>query len=261
MNEVYKEWLSHRGGYKTLRNWYPHLAEVIVERHPKHSEGSSGFIAKTCVGFPGFGKSMYCYKLGAKIFFIYDGCSRDEDEEECYKQSLDAIIYRPDDLFQKVKEQRKKHEPAILWVIDDGSVHMGRALFDQDRKTYRRLQGTIPTLREDCTGLLISTPKASLLAKPYREFLDDKIEIKLLGEFKSNRRVACHYHRRYFPDERNFRMQLPYREKFSNLCPLPFYQWYLDKKRKALDDYQAMCDRLGNVYTDTPEDDNEDSNE
>lgn len=253
MTETYAEWMKYRPDYKTLNKWYPHLPQVIVERHPRKSDEPSGFIPRVVTGAPGYGKSMYAYKIGAKVFWIFDGCDRVEQEEECYKQSLDALIYRPEQLFEKVKAQRKKSEPALLWIIDDGSVHMGRQLFDQDRKTYRRLQGTIPTVREDTTGLLITTPKSNLLAKPFREFIDEKVEIKLISEFKENRRMAKHYFRNYFPDDRNFRIQLPYQERFSNLCPQPFYNWYLEKKRKALNEYQELCDKLGSL----PVDDNE----
>jgi len=247
MNNIFEEWLKDRSTYKKLKDWNPGLPPLIVERHPRKKDEPSGFIPRVICGHPGYGKSMYAYKAGAKVFFIYDGCSRVEDEEECYKQALDAIIYRPSDLFDKVKKQRKKAEPALLWIIDDGSVHMGRALFDQDRKTYRRLQGTIPTVREDVTGFLITTPKTNLLAKPFREFIDEKVEIRLASAFKENRRFAVHYFRRYFPDDRNFRIQAPFRDKFSSLCPQPFYDWYLLKKRKALNEYQALCDKLSVV--------------
>jgi hypothetical protein len=253
MTETYAEWLHDRPYYKTLKKWNPGLAPIIVERHPRKPDDPSGFIPRVILGKPGYGKSMYAYKIGAKIFWIFDGCDRIEQEEECYKQSLDALIYRPEQLFEKVKYQRNKSEPALLWIIDDGSVHFGRQLFDQDRKTYRRVQGTIPTVREDTTGLLITTPKSNLLAKPFREFIDEKVEIKLMSEFKENRRVANHYFKNYFPDERNFRIQLPFRDLFSNLCPQPFYSWYLEKKRKALNEYQALCDKLGSL----PVDDNE----
>ena len=259
MNSIYKEWLSDRPGYKSLRKWNPHLPEIIIERHPKEKDDSAGFVSRVITGAPGTGKSMYAYMIGAKTFWLFDGCSRDEDIEDCYRQSLNSIIYRPDELFKRVKEQRKKTEPMLLLIVDDCSVHMGRALFDQDRKTYRRLQGTIPTLREDTTGLLITTPKTVLLAKPWREFIDYKCEIRSVSTYKENRRIATHYYKRYFPDDIKFRVQAPFRERFSSLCPLPFYQWYLDKKRKALNEYQAMCDRLGVMLEDEseePEDDN-----
>jgi len=261
MNDVYEEWIKDRPSYKTLRNWEPGLAPLIVERHPRTPDDPSGFISRVVCGKPGYGKSMYAYKIGAKIFYIFDGCSRDEDEEECYKQALDCIVYRPDDLFTRIKVQRKKASPMLLLIIDDGSVHMGRALFDQDRKTYRRLQGTVPTLREDVTGRIITTPKTNLLAKSFREFIDDKCEIKLASAFKENRRFANHYFRRFFPDDHNYRMQLPFRDKFSNLCPQPFYGWYLEKKRKALNEYQLMCDKLGALPVDNSEDDEEDTGE
>jgi hypothetical protein len=261
MNSVYKEWLSDRPYYKTLRKWNPHLPEIIIERHPKKTDDPAGFVSRVVTGPPGAGKSMYAYLIGAKTFWLYDGCSRDEDTEACFKQSLDCIIYRPDDLFKMVKEQRKRAEPMLLLIVDDASVHQGRALFDQDRKTYRRLQGTIPTLREDCTGLLLTTPKTILLCKPWREFIDYKCEVRSLSAYKENRRMASHYYRRYFPDDVKFRMQLPFREKFSSLCPLPFYDWYLEKKRKALNEYQALCDKLILDPVDNSEEPEEDNNE
>lgn len=237
MDNKFHEWLNERPNYKTLAKWNPALLKPVIERHPTTENKTSGFIHRTIVGDPGYGKSMFCYKFQARLYWEFNGCNKTEQEEECYKFSLDNMIYSPEELFNKVIIQREIGEPAWIWTLDDASVHMGRQLFDQDRPTYRKLQSIVPTLREDVTCLFITTPMVQLLAKPLREFLRRKIEMHIEENITKPARLAKHYEKRYFPDDVRFRMYNPYNDKCSILVPEPFYSWYLEKKRKALREY------------------------
>ncbi len=238
MNELFETWLKERPGYKLLKQWNPSLVPLIIERHPTADNLVSGFIQRIITGDPGYGKSTFCYKLMARLYWSINGCTRTDDEEDCYTFALENLIYSPNELFQRVMRQRNLSEPAWIWTLDDASVHMGRQLFDQDRATYRKLQGIVPTLREDVTCLLITTPTTALLAKPFREFFKRKIECTLMeGGMRHYTRLGKHYEKRFYPDDIRFRIHNPFNDRFSCLVPEPFYHWYLDKKRNALKEY------------------------
>lgn len=261
MNEIFESWLKVRPGYKLLKQWNPSLIPLIIERHPTDDNLVSGFIQRIITGDPGYGKSTFCYKIMARLCWSINGYTKVDNEEECYKFALENLIYRPDDLFSRVMQQREKSEPAWIWTLDDCSIHMGRQLFDQDRPTYRKLQGIVPTLREDVTCLLITTPTTSLLAKPFREFFRRKIECTLMeGGMRHYVRLGKHYEKRYYPDDIRFRIHNPFNDKFSCLVPEPFYHWYLDKKRKALKDYaESIVKKPAVEEIETEEDDEEDA--
>lgn len=262
MNEIFNDWLKYRPGFKTLKQWNPSLVPLIIERHPTADNLVSGFIQRIITGDPGYGKSTFCYKLMAKLDYTVQGYTKVDDEESSYKFALDNLIYRPDDLFDRVMKQREMAEPAWIWTLDDCSIHMGRQLFDQDRQTYRKLQGIVPTLREDVTCLLITTPTTSLLAKPFREFFRRKIELTLTeGGMKHFTRLGKHYEKRFYPDDIRFRIHNPFNDKFSCLVPEPFYHWYLEKKRKALKEYAlSIVKRPVIEETDDDEEDESDVN-
>lgn len=237
MNEIYVEWLKERPRYKKLRDWNSGLIQLSIDRHPTPDNKTTGHISRIVTGDPGVGKSMYSYKIMAKLHYAFNGYTKVDEEEYSYKYALDNLIYRPQQLFDKVRQQRDIDAPALCWCVDDASVHMGRQLFDQDREAYRQLQGTVPTLREDVTLLLLTTISINLLAKPWREFVRKKVNIMSLGALNDYKRIAKHYEKWYFPDDIRFRINLPFQDKFSCLVPEPFYTWYHQKKMAALNEY------------------------
>jgi hypothetical protein len=236
-NETYQLWLNERPNYKSLKDWNPRLPELILKAHPSKDNRNTGHINRIVTGTAGVGKSIYAYKIMAKTDYILNGYTKVDQEENSYKFALDNIIYRPRELFERIQKQRNIDEPALVWCLDDASVHFGRQLFDQDRNLYRQLQGAVPTLREDVTGLLLTTIIVDLLAKPLREFVRKKIHIMPLAELSSHRCIARHYEKWYFPDDIRFRIHVPFQERFSSLCPEPFYGWYHKKKMDALNEY------------------------
>jgi hypothetical protein len=237
MNEIYNEWLKYRPNYKKLREWKSGLPPLIIKAHQTKDNVNKGNIARVITGDAGVGKSCYAYKIMAKTYYDFMGYTKLDEEENAYKFALENIIYRPYELFNMVQQQLDHDEQALIWCLDDASVHMGRQLFDQDREMYRKLQGTVPTLREDVAGLLITTINTGLIAKPLREFIRRKVHIMPLAETDSYRRVAKHYEKWYFPDDVRFRIAINFQDKFSCLVPEPFFSWYHKKKMKALKDY------------------------
>ena len=239
MNEIFEEWLKYRTNYKKLKDWKTGLCQLIIDRYPTPENNmTSGFIHRTIVGDPGYGKSTYALKVIAKIHYTMNGFNKIDNEEDSYKYAIDNMIFSPQELFEKMDYQMSVNKPALVWCLDDASVHMGTQLWEDDRATYRKLRKRMPTIRDKVTGLLITTPQVSLLAKPLREFLRRKVEIKLISEFKSMRRVGRHYEKQYYPDDIRFRMRIPFQDKFSCLIPEPFYAMYRDKKKLACDLYE-----------------------
>lgn len=241
MNKIYKKWLSNRPTFKTLKDWNPALINKIIERYPREENNNlKGFLSRIIVGHPGYGKSMLCYKYMAKIDYILNGYNKNDDEEKSYKFALDNMIYHPETLFNRIEKQIKLNHPFIMWTLDDCSIHMGKQLWDIDRQSYRKLQGYLPAIRDFVTCLFINTITVNLLAKPFREFFDTKIDITLEEGFSRNPRRGKHYFKEYYPDDIRFRMYHPYDDKFSVLVPEPFYSWYQTKKNKALKEYSDL---------------------
>lgn len=243
MDETYRQWLNERPTYKKLKDWKTGLSPLVIKAHQTKTNVNKGNISRIITGDAGVGKSCYAFKVMAKIHYDFNGFTKVDEEEISYKYALDNILYRPEELFNKVKQQLDSDEQALEWCIDDGSVHMGRQLFDQDREAYRKLQGTVPTLRECVSGLFITTISVYLLAKPLREFIRKKVIIQRLAEASSYRCIAKHYDKWYYPDDVKFRMGIPFQDRFSCLVPEPFYTWYHAKKMNALKEYNESIIR------------------
>jgi len=236
MNEIYNEWLKYRTNYKHLKEWKTGLLKEVINAYQPDKEKKRGNVSKAVTGPAGSGKSTYVYKMVAKIHYEINGFTKIDEEEESYKYALDHLIFRPQELFNIVEKTLASDIQELIVFIDDASIHMGRQLFDQDRDAYRRLQGTVPTLRENFACVLLTTIEVPLLAKPWREFVKQKAIIQKT----QTREFAClakHYVKWYFPDDIRFRIGLRYQDRFSCLVPQPFYDWYHDKKMKALREY------------------------
>lgn len=243
MNEIFEQWLKERGRFKHLREWKSGLPPLIIKAHQTKDNVNKGNISRVITGDPGVGKSCYAYKIMAKTHYDFNGYTKVDEEEYSYKFALDNLIYRPYELFNRIKIQLDKDEQELVWCADDASIHMGRQLFDQDREMYRQLQGSIPTLRENVSGWLITTINTSLLAKPLREFTRRKVHVTPLQGLDNYSRIAKHYEKWYFPDDVRFRIAINFQDKFSCLVPEPFFTWYHEKKMAALKDYNESIMR------------------
>ena len=237
MDEIFKKWLSIRGGYKPLNEWNPAMIKIIIERHPTPDNLVKGFIERIIMGYPGYGKSMFAYKFMAKLCWVLNGYTKMDNEEDCYKWSLSNMIYRPEEFFSKIDKQIELDEPDWIWTLDDASIHFGKQLWDRNRAVYRRLQDKVPLIRDYVTCLFITTIKVQLLAKPLREFFDKKVNMTLTRGIQCWTRQGKHYMKEYYPDDIRFRVYHPYDDRFSCLVPEPFYSWYEDKKHNALKEY------------------------
>lgn len=236
MNNIYEEWLSYRPTYKKLREWKTGLPKEIIRAYQTKDRETRGNTSRIITGPAGSGKSTYIYKILAKTHYDFNGCTKVDEEEDSYKYALDRLIYRPQELFNTVKRTLDADEQDLYICADDASIHMGRQLFDQDRQAYRRLQGTVPTLRENFAGVFLTTIDVGLVAKPWREFIKRKVIIQQL-QAQHFACMAKHYEKWYFPDDVKFRIAILFQDRFSCLVPEPFYSWYHKKKMAALKEY------------------------
>ena len=225
---------------KALKEWESGLANLIVKRYPKEEKAATGFVERVITGDPGSGKSTYCYKVGAKVYYVLRGYYNKDHEEDAYKESLRYMLYHPSDFAELIYHNKSEREITPFVCLDDASVHFGKQLYRLDPDTYMELEGLIPTLRTAITGFLVNTPYKQLLAKFLREFCRHKVNILLSHEFGSWARLARQYEKYWLPDDTKFRMKIPFQDKFSCLVPEPYYSWYYDKKMKAEADYAQM---------------------
>jgi hypothetical protein len=261
MNEIFNQWLKERPGFKALKDWHPSLIQSIIDRHPNTVNDSYSNISRLIAGGMGYGKTTLAFKFMAKLDYTVNGYTKIDDEENSYKFALDNIIYRPNDLFDRMEKQLEIGLPTWIWTIDDGSIHMGKQLYRQDRDAYDKLEDNLPTIREYVTCLLITTPKPGNLAKPFRDFFDKKINITLEEGIKRHVRRGKHYFREYYPDDVHYRIYHPWDDRYSCLVPEPFYGMLRQKKLDALKDYHASKKRknIKEQYEDETEEEDSDA--
>jgi len=222
--------------YKKLRDWNSGFHDWVIRRHPSDNSKQNGFMGGFIFGERGQGKSTYCYKVMAKIYYTLNGYSKTDDEEDAYKQALDCMIYHPKDFLDLIMLNKIKRKITPIITLDDASMHFSTMLHQKDPKLYDALQGEIVTIRTAVTGFLINSPKRCLVAKFLREQDDFKGEAFIDdhggNQFKQtwNRKIRF-YKWKYYPDEVKYRINIPFQDKYSCYIPDIYYMWYTEKKR------------------------------
>jgi len=222
--------------YKKLRDWNSGFHDWVIKRHPTDDKKQNGFMGGFIIGERGQGKSTYCYKVMAKIYYTLNGYTKTDEEEDAYKQALDCMIYHPKDFLDLIMKNKIVRTVTPVITLDDASMHFSTMLHQKDVKLYDALQGEIVTVRTAVTGLLINSPKRCLVAKFLREQDDFKGETVIDSgnsskDFTTWNRKIRYYKWRYFPDEKKYRIQIPFQDKYSCYIPDEFYSWYTEKKR------------------------------
>lgn len=222
--------------YKRLEQWNSGFHDWVIRRHPTKNNRQNGFMGGFIYGKKGNGKSTYCYKAMAKIYFTLMGLSGLDDEETAYKVALDRMIFDGDLLIDLLIENTINEEVTPVLCLDDASMHFGTQLYKHNPALYDAMQGEIATVREVVTGFLITSPKRSMCAKFLRENDDYKGEALINAGSQWKRKIRF-YEWREYPDERTYKIQIPFQDEYSCYIPdensmgLPFYDWYIEKKR------------------------------
>ncbi|MBD3321812.1 MAG: hypothetical protein GF350_12015 [Chitinivibrionales bacterium] len=226
--------------YKTLNKWNTGLHDRIIKRHP------NGFIGAVIQGERGQGKSMYAYKLMAKVYFtlgqyisLNDGQNYEiHTEEDAYHAALEHMIFSPHELINLFKYNNKNDIVTPVLCLDDATVHFNNYKFFVDLHEVILLKGMFDTIRTVATGLLLTCPKRRNLLSFLRDYDDLKIEIKQAPGGDNYDRFAKAYQFNYYPDDRKYRVIIPFQDKYSVFVPgnkddenTPYGAYY--KKRKS----------------------------
>jgi len=224
---------------KHLSDWNSGLVHRILKRHP------DGFIGAVVQGERGQGKSMYAYKVMAKVYYTlgeYRSISTGEvvkvdTEEDAYKGSLEHMIFSPAELISIFKYNNANDYVTPVLCLDDATVHFNNYKFFVDLFEVILLKGLFDTIRTVATGLLMTCPKRRGLLSFLRDYDDLKIDIKKGTGGESYNRIARAYQFNWYPDDRKYRVIIPFQDKYSCFVPgdkndvsTPYGMYY--KKRK-----------------------------
>lgn len=238
--------------YKQISDWHSGTVDTIMRRHP---DGFAGYVIQ---GERGQGKSMYAYKVMAKTYLNL-GQYRSlktgeilpvETEQDAYKAALEHMIFSPDDLINLIEYNIANDYITPVLCLDDATVHFNSYMFFVDIHTVILLKGLFDTIRTVLTGLLMTCPKRRNLLSFLRDYDDYKIEIKRAQTGHNDRLARC-YQFNWYPDDRKYRVIIPFQDKYS--CWVPDSRIYPDwspydeymKKRKAY--LETIKDKLKKI--------------
>jgi len=220
--------------YKKLKDMNSGFHDWVMHRHPGNSNRQNGFMGGFIYGHKGNGKSCYSFKVMSKIYYTIRGYSKFDEEEDAYKEALNHMYFDGRTFLDLLIENTIKDIVTPVVCLDDASMHFGTQLYKHNPALYDDLAGEIATVRTAVTGFLITAPKRTMVAKFLRENDDYKGEALIVDNWQRKIRF---YEWREYPDERKFKIQIPFQDKFSCYIPdektmgLPFYEWYTTKKR------------------------------
>jgi hypothetical protein len=220
--------------YKHLEEWNSGTVERIVNRYPR------SFFGAVIQGERGKGKSMYAYKVMAKVYMITEGLT----EAEAYAKALEHFIFEPKDLISLVKKNIKTDYVTPVICLDDATVHFNSYKFFTDLYEVILLKGIFDTIRTAVTGLLFTCPNRRNLLKFLRDYDDHKISIISYNGFESHDRWARCYQFNWYPDEHKYKVIVPYQDQFSCLVPDEFYKPYLAKRKHYLEAINSKMEDL-----------------
>lgn len=226
--------------YKSLGEWNSGMVHRILKRHP------NGFIGAVVQGERGQGKSMYAYKVMAKVYLslgeyrsVRDGRWYPvESEMDAYTASLDHMIFSPSELINLFKYNNKNNYVTPVLCLDDATVHFNSYKFFVDLFEVILLKGMFDTIRTVATGLLLTCPKRRNLLSFLRDYDDLKIDIKKDVGGDNYNRIARAYQFNWYPDDRKYRVIIPFQDKYSCYVPgrqddpLSPYGMYFEKRKR-----------------------------
>ncbi len=224
-------------GRKLLCEWNSGTSHRIKSRHP------DGYVGYVVVGERGSGKSMYAYKVMAKIYQdLYN-----LNEFDAYDTALKHIIYSPSELIELIRHNIDKDIITPVICLDDATVHFNSYKFFVDLQEVILLKGLFDTIRTAISGLIMTCPNRQSLLSFLRGYDDYKINIVQApgpqgnGQRNWNRFARC-YKFVYYPDENKKKVMVPYQDKYSCYVPgekndpnTPFGA-YMAKRKKYLEE-------------------------
>jgi len=210
---------------KKLKDIDPKLAERILQRHPL------SFLGGCVFGERGVGKSMYCYKIMAKVYYDYNGFYKTDDEASAYDEALKHMVFEVKDFIKLINYNIKHDYVTPVLTLDDATVHFCSYKFFTDLKEVVYLHGLFDLIRSSCTGLLMTTPNRKLLLSFLRQYDDYRIKI-YMRDHRWQRYARC-YRWNYLPDEKKYHIYIPFQDNFSCYVQEEYFKKYMAKRKKA----------------------------
>ena len=200
------------------------LVKRIIKAHPLQ------FVSAVVIGPRGAGKSMYCYKVMARVYQILF----DLDEAESYKMALDHMMFSMPELGRLIaKNVRTRYSTPVI-CLDDASVHYFSQLYFTKQEQVTAIHGVFDTIRVACSGMLLNCPNEEALLSFIRNYNHYKIMIhKSDGHWG---RYARAYKFNRLPDGKKKNITIPFQDNFSCHVPDEYFQWYMDKRYKILEE-------------------------
>jgi len=216
--------------YKRLSDWNSGFHDWVIYRHPSEHNRQNGFLGGFIYGHKGNGKSMYCYKVMAKVYYTLNGYSTIDEEDDAYREALDNMFMDGDLFIDLIVKNRIKQKVTPIICLDDASRHFGTQMYKHNPSLYDAMAGEMAVARDVVTGFLINAPKRGMCAKFLRENDDYKGEALCVSGSKWVRKIRFYEFREY-PDERKYKIQIPFQDKYSCFVPDKYFNWYLEKRR------------------------------
>jgi len=217
--------------YKHINEWNSGTVKKILSRHP------NGFVGFTIQGERGCGKSMYAYKVMAKIYQELEGLS----EDEAFSMALNHMIFEPTDLINLIKNNIKNDYITPVICLDDATVHFNSYKFFTDLYEVILLKGMFDTIRTAITGLLMTCPNRRLLLSFLRDYDDYKIQI--IQNRGYDRFGRC-YQFNWYPDEKKYKIIVPFQDSYSCYVPDEYYYPYMKKRKRYLEGINLKMEEL-----------------
>jgi len=222
--------------YKKLNEWNSGFHDWVLNRHPSKNNKQNGFMGGFIYGSKGAGKSTYCYKVMAKIYYTINGYNTFDDEIDAYNEAL-RYMYMDGDLYlDRLIENRIKEIVTPCICLDDAGRHFGTQLYKHNPVLYDDMAGSMQVVRDVVTGFLINAPKRSMCAKFLRE--NDEYKGEALSDSGSRWMRRIRFYEWYeYPDEVKRKLQIPFQDRFSCYIPdektvgFPAFENYMEKRR------------------------------
>ena len=231
--------------YKKLEDWNSGMHDKILRRHP------NGFTGAVIQGERGMGKSTYAYKVMAKLYLTLGEYRSQEtgqityvnNEDDAYKAALEHMIFSPDQLIRLIKYNIANDYITPVICLDDATVHFNSYKFFVDLDEVILLKGMFDTIRTALTGLLMTCPKRRNLLSFLRDYDDLKIEIKMAPGMNHDRLARC-YQFNYYPDDRKYKVIIPFQDKYSCYIPDKHFKPYMEKRKEYLELINDKIERI-----------------
>jgi len=207
-----------------MESWKLILGNYILTRCK-----TNGFLSAITKAERGYGKSMYNLKVMAYVYYHLLNCS----EEEAWEQALDSMVFTPDQLLNKLRNNIENDKISSVICIDDATVHFSSMLYFVNLYETTLLSAMFDTIRTAAHSLLINCPNKRRLLSSLRNYDDYEVTLyKDKSGDKYQRKAVCVKWFSLPSGDRKFRKM--YEDYFSCYVPNDIYNRYMVMRKMYL---------------------------